>query len=337
MQEEIRRQKLKKAKADFKHRGSISECFYADKTQCKGEIKQSHSIQRNKRLSIIEGQVNGQNVVYTFTEMDFDENGKVKTLKPIGKKSASTFFGFCDYHDTHLFSPIENSEFDDSDKHCFLHSYRSFAHSYHIKKESLKAYNSLLAASDSYYDRMELTNLVNGTELAMKELEIDKQTLDEWIQNKNYSKLEYFTYTLPDKFPIACSSIINPEYSYKNKSINNNPLLKYSTIMLTVLPDFDKTIIIIACFPQDAKGIMLLDELNEIKYQLPFEKAISSLIINNAENTFLSPQMWNTFGTEGQKQLCSELDDVIRVAPRAFVHSKINFFDKKFSAAKLKV
>ena len=85
----------------------------------------------------------------------------------------------------------------------------------------------------------------------------------------------------------------------------------------------------------DEKGKLFLDELDEIKYPLPLEKAISSILINNAENTFFSPALWNTFGKAGQKQLCKELEAVIKIIPTKFVHSKLNLFDKKFAASKL--
>ncbi|HVA98048.1 MAG TPA: hypothetical protein VNG53_04060 [Bacteroidia bacterium] len=327
------KQTFKKTRSEFINRGRISECFYHDKSECKGIIKQSHSIQRNNRLSIIEGTVNGQNVIYSFTGLEFSTDGSIETLKPIGKKVASTFFGFCEYHDTLLFSPIENFAFDDSDYHCFLHSYRSFAHSYHIKKESLKAY-STEPNRDYSFGRSELYQLVLGTQLAVNELETEKKKLDHLIQNKSYGDLEYLTYILPKKIPIACSSIINPEYSYKNKPLNNNVNEPYSMIMLTVLPDYDKTIIILACFEDDTKGKLFLDELNNIKSNLDFEKAISSVLINNAENTFFSPDVWTALGRQGQRQLCLELEDVIKVIPKKFVHSKINFFDQKFSSSK---
>lgn len=329
-------QAFKKVKSEFKTSGRISECFYHNKTECKGIIKQSHSIQRSKRLSIIEGDVNGQNVIYTFTEIEYTSLGSIKTLKPIGKKVASTFLGFCEFHDTVLFSDIENFLFDNSDYHCFLHSYRAFAHSYHIKKESLKAYNEQ-GEKNILSERFMLSQLITGTELAIKDLEITKKKLDELIQNKRYDQLDYFTYILPEKFPIGSSSIINPEYSYKNSPINNNATELYSMIMLTVLPDYDKTIIILACFNDDKKGIMLLDELAEIKYEVQFERAISSLIINNAENTFFSPALWNALSQSGQKQLCKELEYVAKGNPTRFVNSKINFFDKQFSAQRLGV
>lgn len=145
MTQEEEKEKLlefRKVMSEFKKSSRITECFYQDKTKCKGEIIQSHSLQRNGRLSIIEGEVNGNQMIYTFTETVADASTMHKSLKPIGKAQASTFFGFCSFHDKSLFSPIEDNPFDESDMHCFLHSYRSYAHSYHRKKEQLKAYET---------------------------------------------------------------------------------------------------------------------------------------------------------------------------------------------------
>lgn len=211
------------------------------------------------------------------------------SLRPIGKGVASTFFGVCDHHDTTLFSPIENFPFDNSNQHCFLHSYRSFAHSYHLKKEQLK-----VNKADTIYSQVIpkdiMAEMIKGAEMGIAEMEVEKAKLDAMIQNKWYNGLEYLTYQLPKKFPIACSSIISPEYSYKGKPMNNHldPIIPFSEIMLTVLPDVNETIIIVACFPEDAKGKKFLDELDGLK-QLQFEKAISSLMINKAENTFFAP------------------------------------------------
>ena len=74
-------QSFKKAKSEFVNSGRITECFYHDKTECKGIIKQSHSIQRNMRLSIIEGEVNGQNLIYSFAGVQFNSDGSIETLK----------------------------------------------------------------------------------------------------------------------------------------------------------------------------------------------------------------------------------------------------------------
>ena len=332
-----KKQFFQKATKVFRNTGRISECFYHDKSQCAGDIKQSHSIQRNGRLSLIEGEVNGQKVIYTFTEAEVDEHTTHRTLKPIGKGAASTFFGFCDYHDTNLFSPIETNPFDESDKHCFLHSYRSFAHSYHRKKEEHKAYT---AESDftKLMPPQVRADMIKGIEMGLVEGGIAKNKLDAMIQNSEYDGLAYFTYILPNCFPIACSSQIMPPYSIKNVSMNNHfdPEIPYSDILLTVLPDNDQTIIIFACFPDDKKGIMLLDELDSL-YTLPLQKAISTLLITCAENTFFAPALWNALGDTGQRQLCAELKRTADLfnEDESFIFSKINFFDDKFSKRRL--
>lgn len=328
---------LRKALSDFKKTGRITECFCHDKSKCNGDIKQSHSIQRNGRLSIIEGNVNGNQVIYTFTETEFDENHYCKSLKPIGKGVASTFFGFCDYHDTTLFSPIENFPFDNSDKQCFLHTYRAFAHSYHRKKEELKAYKT-----KSEYTKIIpqdiLDSMIEGAEMGMTDGELEKKKLDDLLDNQEYDGLEYFTYVTPEKFPIACSSQISPQYSYYGTPLNNHidPNVPYSLLMLTVLPDNNQTIIIFSCFPDDSKAVLFLDELNALsKFHL--EKAISSILITCAENTFFAPALWDKLGPKGQRLLCDELELSAshQHTQNSFEHSKINFFEQKFSTRRL--
>lgn len=332
-----KKRQFRDAMADFKKVGKISECFYHDKTTCNGHIKQSHSLQRNGRLSVIEGDVNGNQMIYTFTGNEISEIRSHETLKPIGKGSASTFFGFCDHHDTTLFSKIENNSYDESSEHSFLHSYRSFAHSYHRKNEELKSHKTKSKFTDALPSDF-LEEAIMGLEMGVKDQEINKDRLDKLIEQKNYDGLEYINYVIPKKYHIACSSQISPYYSYKGSPINNHtdPDKPYTPIMLTVLPDVDQTIIILACFPDDKNGMIFLDELYELP-NLKFEKAISSIMINCAENTFFSPKVWNALGTTGQRVLCDELEKAASRfhIPDKFEHSKINFFDFKYSDERL--
>lgn len=330
-----RQQRFREVMQHYKRTGRVTECFCHDKDACKGPIKQSHSIQRNGRLSIIEGEVNGNKSIYTFTEMVTDEYNLYNSLRPIGKGEASTFFGFCDFHDSSLFAGIENQLFDDSDEHCFMHSYRSFAHSYHRKKEELKAYTTYSEYTKSIPNHV-LFGMIRGAEIGFREINERKKNMDALLESKDYGGLEYLSLTLNKRFPIACSSIISPPFSYRNKLMNNHgdPNLPYSQIMLTILPDHDQTIIIIACFPDDSKAINFIDELADL-YPVQLEKALSSIMITCAENTFFAPAVWNKLTIKGQKTLCAELQHSAKSNSKSFVHSKINFFDRRFSAESL--
>ena len=320
--------------SELKRKRKISECFYHDKSECKGAIKQAHSLQRNGRLSIIEGDVKGQKQIYTFTSFESDQDCFLKTLKPIGKAEASTFFGFCDFHDTNLFSCVEGTnKFDESDKHCFLHSYRSFAHSYHRKKEEIKLFSDKEYIKGAEY--MYNQSIVNS-KLALRDLEKYKQELDNLMENQIYDGLCYYVNILPELFPIACSSAISPLYTPKDRKIIPDDINgKYSTIIITILPDTDQTIIIFAYFPDDLQAEMYIDDFESLNdYQ--FRKALSSLLISKVENTFFSPDLWRALDKKGQKILCKDLETAITTEPSKFLWSKTNLFNSMFSDKRLR-
>ncbi|MDO8898919.1 MAG: hypothetical protein Q7V19_14815, partial [Bacteroidales bacterium] len=176
----------------------IKECFYHKKNECRGKIKQAHSIQQNRRLSILTENIAGNEMLYTFTSFETSRNYFIEKLIPIGKGKASTFFGFCDYHDSVLFNEIENNEFKDCDEHCFLHSYRSFAHSYHRKIEEAKGNSS--NDNPIKKDNPEEFNKIflQGNLLAVNDLNKHKKLLDKWIENKQYDEIDYISYVLPE-------------------------------------------------------------------------------------------------------------------------------------------
>lgn len=109
--------------------------------------------------------------------------------------------------------------------------------------------------------------------------------------------------------------------------------------MLTVLPDFTQTIIIFACFPNDEKGKIFLDEI-EVLNDYHFSKTITSLLIFFAENTFLSPLLWKKLGKRKQNILCRKLEQSVLMGltkvPKKFQFSSLNLFDKQYSFERLK-
>lgn len=329
-----------KKRSQYNQLRLIKECFYHKKEECRGKIKQSHSIQQNKRLSILTENIEGNEMLYTFNSFETSVDYFVKKLIPIGKGKASTFFGFCDYHDTILFSEIENNEFIDNDEHCFLHSYRSFAHSYHRKLEEAKGNsvdNPFNKENSEEYNRSHL----QGNLMAVNDLRNHKKSLDEWIEYKQYDKLDYFCVILPELYPIACSSLISPFYTPKGNLFNYhaNPQILYSPIMLTVLPDFKQTIVIVSCFGNDEMGINLLDEIEGLS-DYHFRRYISTMMLYFAENTFISPLIWETLGKNGKRLLCDEYQKSIlygMIEPlNKFEYANLNLFNPKFEYNRMK-
>jgi len=310
--------------SDYKKHSSEKRCFHRDKTNCSSQIKKAHSIQKEKILVQLEETINKNRVFYSFDSTKTDENFNTIGFIPIGKKKASIFTGFCGFHDSKLFSPIENFDLKFTQEQKFLISYRSFAHSFHQISE---IYNWYL--SDAKFiqklpnDYVEHHKMV--TERRICRMSEYKMIIDNLMEKSEYDKPNYHLRIIKPFVPIACSSVLSPMYTYNNRYMRTN--WYSSNLILNVIPDNDRTIILLTHFNEDHQGKKLFEELKELNDD-DFTNAISSLMIYCTENTFLSPKLWNKFSDEDKLQVFREKDFCIRYGDRlnGFFHSKIDFF-----------
>lgn len=326
---------IRKAQAQLKKDSRIKECFHFDKDSCTNQIISAHSLQKNRVLNLIEDEIDGNSSVFSFLNLKYDEKGDIIGFEPLGKKFASTFFGFCGFHDNEIFKPIENKVVDiENDEHCFLLSYRAFAKDFHAKYESIRGYKNNVDFQNKL-DRDLLDNLIVGSEIGLRDSEIVKNRLNDILKAKSFSELEYLTFKLDYTVPIALAASINPNYSYKNEVLNksSDPNIIYEFVNFVIQPlETGETLILLSCLPEQEKSVKFIDQLYNLK-QLPFLKAISSLAISNVENTFFSPKIWEKLSNQEKQQLLYELHVTlpsIRESFKGFFHSKLNFFDKRF-------
>lgn len=319
----------------YKDAARIKECFYHKKDECKGKIKQAHSIQKNGKLSVLESDVNGNMSVYTFANTTQSFTNVMEDLIPTGKKEASTFYGFCDFHDSKLFSKIENNIFDHSDEHLFLHSYRSFAHSYHLKNEEIKAWN------DAKYQQILLSTygkqVVETKEKQFaafnSHLVTRKKILDDSIENGEFSNLNYLIYEFNGIVPLAVSSLITPVVSFSGELMNNIDYenLIVSQPIFTLLPEKDHSILILAAFNFDTASTKFIDDIDSMPKD-KFEKAISSIIIDSCQNTIISPKFWDKLSSKGKRLILDEYSNksMVYQSERKEFWSQFNFFKQKY-------
>ena len=103
------------------------------RNKCSGKIIKAHSISKSASLKDI---AHNGHVLTTFKEAISFKNGFNVSPKKIGIQKASTFTGFCAYHDKLLYQPIEDFDFVISEENCFLIAYRAISREIFVKERA---------------------------------------------------------------------------------------------------------------------------------------------------------------------------------------------------------
>jgi hypothetical protein len=336
--------KFNKALNKIRSEASIKDCIHPTKGECIMPIKSAHSLQKQGSLKILEKvSANGNAFIYSHIERQFNFEKDFFDLKPTGRKIATTFDGFCSYHDTELFKSIENEpEITDihNDQHLFLHSYRSFAIAYHRKLEEEKLYESkdpdIHKIINNKYDRYQKIAVFEGVKAAINDFKIPKKKIDDLMLSKNYSGLEYMAIEYPYTAPVGCASFITPHSLPNGKMIQMDPYSRFqSSILTTILPFSDRTVVIFAAFPDDKLACNFLDRIDQIKHEVKQQKFLSFFIFAGAENVVVSPNYIDKNSLSWRRNYCSLIDHVAdnRTPFLKYNEKKfhINYFDESNS------
>jgi hypothetical protein len=314
----------------YKKSTTIKECFNFNPNECTKTIA-AHSIQRNGKLSLIAQEVNGQRVVYSFDDFDALETIPYFKFKPLGLAQASTFLGFCGYHDKIIFQPIEDQDFLETDEQCFLHCYRAIAHSYHLTKQQFKMVEYGYENNTEAYKQ---GRSYEWYKLGMELNESQKMEMKLHYQNKDFSELDYIIYQLDEFYPIMSSFAFTLDFSIKGRKLASGTNYMKG-LMMSVFPEKGRTIVIIGAHKNDPFAQILMDELNSLPL-LKLDKAISSLLITKgSHNTYFSPSVLNAFSKEDYHLFISLLQSRSMIADLSFnyqnfYYSSMNFFTTKF-------
>lgn len=188
----------------------VKSCFFGDDS-CSGKIIKAHSIQNNRFLSKISE--NGHVVQLTPEESEGDF-----VVKPseVGRKKATTKTNFCKFHDSNIFSPIEDKKYEKSNlQQEFLFAYRSFAREYHTKKESDNAYQIVRQALPE--ERRHLADLaLLGTRTSLFQLEKQRFNLNNSLKKSDFRCIKTRRFEFHGEFELAASSMFAIQYSQFN-------------------------------------------------------------------------------------------------------------------------
>ncbi|MFD2365085.1 SEC-C metal-binding domain-containing protein [Pseudoduganella sp. GCM10020061] len=271
------------------------------RNECSKGIINAHTVSRSGSLGAI--QRSGHVYSYNLNMLALQKSrGRLRPVET-GWRTASTFPGFCGYHDKRVFEALEDTPFVGSKEQCFLIAYRSLAKEIHAKNNSAKQNDLRVAyAGPASQKNAAVAAFNKGVALAIRDLERHKNRYDKVLLDKDWSKVHGILIEFDGIFPIQCTGGLFPE-----KDINGLPIQRLD--WRTATPDT----INLSSFAADGKSYFLICWLQDShhsgsRFVAPFhlvEKSvlpavIGALILQVTENCHFSPDWYDALPDAGK-------------------------------------
>lgn len=266
---------------------AFETCLAFDHEECKGDIKNAHSIQKNRILN----RISQDGHIYKFTP---DHVGII-VLSRFDRTSinkASTFQGFCDFHDNKLFHPIEALEYSNEAKQNFLFAFKALALEYHKKVRDVTFRINIFAKRPDLTINEVMVYDYRTAQLKEKEYKKEYEAFKKEYTEKNFHNIRTFFKKLDFEVDFATSAAFSAIYDMNNHQINENQMLSENqeirVVYVTIYPLENSTNIIISYHSRNDETYSGLFEQLENATQTELLKYLNQLVIDGTENIFFS-------------------------------------------------
>jgi hypothetical protein len=261
---------------------------------CEKQAISAHSVQNATAMDLIAH----NNHVYGFRPR-LGAAGPKFSFQMIGRKQASTFTGLCSDHDSEIFRPIDTRPLSLNDpEQLFLIAYRSVTRELHTVLEAVerlqKTYKYLVAAGRVEADKpsMPALEIKGHMDKAFSVWRYREEHYDEAFQKARFDDVQHSTFVIEGRPPVLAASSF---FSIDNKRWGE----RFKAVCLNVVPLTAAETAVIVSFPKahsgDARRYVASVFLKEGDARL---QALSRLIIDRAENFFLSPPHLESWSPE---------------------------------------
>jgi len=221
------------------------------KNECSRKIVRAHTVPKQGSLRKIAK--NGSVYHIHPDPVATIKYGKKFEPSLIGISRATTFTGFCGYHDQTLFSPIENDKFNNTQEHCFLLFYRALCFELFQKRsfkwliDNMRDFDSGKSEEDQMMIQEFISDLDLGICTGLRDLEKEKSILDNLLMNKEYDNIKYYILYFEKPLDIMCCGNVYPEVDF-----NGNQLIDLSEV------NIEYNSFSISSFSSDENGIVAI-------------------------------------------------------------------------------
>lgn len=300
-------------------------CLGFNQEKCSGSIKNAHTLQNNRILNRI--QEHGH--VYRISG-DLDKKLEFRSVfKKISRNKASTFRGFCDYHDTILFREIEQEEYANKDKQNFLFAFRSLTLQYHEKLRLLNQLRSHFKKYPAATLDPQMVNTYRVTQLDIQDYGMEYKRFKDDYLNRNFRNLRTIYTCLDYEINFATSASFAVQHDLKQNLINDIYFDKSSdkmpSIYINIYPTNGKTNIIISHHRKDSIYKDYFDQLEEIPLS-KLVKYLNFLVIQYTQNIYFKPSFIDNMDTQEKENLLKSFSSSIDMLNKIELLAKNEYF-----------
>lgn len=299
-------------------------CFGFDEEKCVREIKNAHSIQNNRILN----KISVNNHVYRFSNKVTKRDIEVE-LKKVSKNKASTFFGFCDFHDTELFKPIELREYNEEPLQDFLFAFRALCLESHKKARELEVRKNIFRKRpELMVDRASVFQYQVSC-LDIEDYTESRELFKQDYFNNDFSKIRTLYRKLDFEIEFATSSAFAIQHDIYGNEIQDIYSLRedISMIYVNVYPvDGGTNILLSYRIDQDLKFEEYFKQLETLTDQKLMQH-LNRLIIQYTENIFLSPNFVESLTERERVSLTDTIQSSINLTKRFDLILDDNYFN----------
>lgn len=277
------------------------------KHECTKKIIKAHSISKSSSLKAI---AKDGHVLTTFGSTVYSENNFKIELKRIGINQASTFTGFCSFHDSSLFSPIENKDFEITELNCFLVAYRAIAREFFVKERVSDIFD-LIKNSDkgkSLSEQKGIQSLYryfnSNNDLTKGDLKYIKEKFDSCLESKEFSSINHIVFTLKSVPKVMTSAVVGPTVDFQGRLIqtfSNNPSQIPDNLIINAFSSNGIGYIVLSWLETHKKSCINLYQ-SLMKTDSPSD-SLTLFIFAMVENIYLSEDWWFHLEENNRKTL----------------------------------
>ena len=280
---------------------------------CSGRVIRAHTVQRRGGLAAVAE--DGHVFSALSAAEDLAKNQGKFIPRKVGIRSASTFPGFCNRHDTELFRPAETGQVLLSDEVCFLLSFRAISYELFAKQAQFQLIHAMRDADSGkpFELQCDIQEFIHshgeGIRRGLVDMQRWKNQYDSILLERSFREHEFAATEFSGVLPVVGCGAFMPECDFQGQPLqrisHGTELHEHVTFNLSVL---DGKSVVVFGTTERAGGParQLLNSFAGLDNQDKADAAIRCAF-EFVGNIFFRPSWWQSLDDDAKNALIARL------------------------------